>query len=151
MRSIALRLTAAFLLLTATISILSTTLRRFSGPLVAPGANSTAPEPWWAAGPLEVAHAGHSPADPVDLDDLLPAQLGLVSLDELAAHEGSGGMWVAIDGVVWDLTDYAEVHPGGPDVIKEHAGTDVSRTFNAIHPPGTIHLLAAEYRVGVLE
>ncbi|WOO82918.1 Cytochrome b2, mitochondrial [Vanrija pseudolonga] len=172
MRSIALRLTAAFLLLTVIVSILGTTVSRFSAPMIVVLDNKNSTDvPWWAApAPAEdyavadddYEHEGHQhgyPPDYIhahgaghfDLGDELPAALVPISIDELESHAQEGSAWVAIDGIVYDVTDYAEFHPGGPDVLREHAGTDVTRTFNAIHAPGTISRLAPEYRVGVLQ
>lgn len=33
------------------------------------------------------------------------------------------------------MTDWLGEHPGGPDIILEHAGTDVTELWNSIHLP----------------
>eukprot|EP01116_Phalansterium_solitarium_P020515 TRINITY_DN608_c0_g1_i1.p1 TRINITY_DN608_c0_g1~~TRINITY_DN608_c0_g1_i1.p1 ORF type:complete len:494 (+),score=81.24 TRINITY_DN608_c0_g1_i1:68-1549(+) len=53
--------------------------------------------------------------------------------EELAKHTGPKDAWVAIDGMVYDLSDYLEDHPGGPAPILAYAGKDSTEAFNSVH------------------
>ena len=33
-----------------------------------------------------------------------------------------GDLWIAVDGLVANLTDFATSHPGGVDLLVQHAG-----------------------------
>ena len=33
-----------------------------------------------------------------------------------------GDLWIAVDGLVANLTDFATSHPGGVDLLLQHAG-----------------------------
>ena len=39
----------------------------------------------------------------------------LLSVKEIAAHNGADDCWLLIEGQVWDLTQFAPDHPGGPE------------------------------------
>lgn len=57
-----------------------------------------------------------------------------VPAEELKQHNTLGtGIWVAINGQVYDLTDFTMKHPGGAQIIEKYAGTDASIIFNAFH------------------
>lgn len=62
-----------------------------------------------------------------------------VSVDELQKHTSAEtGIWVAINGQVYDLTNFQSIHPGGPDIIKKYAGKKASKIFNKFHGPDFI-------------
>lgn len=70
------------------------------------------------------------------LVDYLPCQssLPLVPFVELQRNDGEDGrpMWISIDGVVFDVTKYRKVHPGGI-VIDKAVGRDATQCFLAHH------------------
>lgn len=53
----------------------------------------------------------------------------VISTEELGKHK----QWMAIDGGVYDLSDFAESHPGGPEILDEYLGKDGSEGFNDTH------------------
>jgi flavocytochrome c len=57
----------------------------------------------------------------------------VVSLSELQMHNTADDCWVAIHGVAYDLTDFAEEHPAGPQSIHELCGKEGTDAFAAIH------------------
>ncbi|WOO77061.1 (S)-mandelate dehydrogenase, mitochondrial [Vanrija pseudolonga] len=62
---------------------------------------------------------------------------GKISLAQLAKHSHSKSLWIAIDGKVYDVTDFLDRHPGGSKILAENGGKDVSKLFHSIHPPTT--------------
>mmetsp|Transcript_107226 Transcript_107226/g.284311 ORF Transcript_107226/g.284311 Transcript_107226/m.284311 type:complete len:717 (-) Transcript_107226:113-2263(-) len=54
-------------------------------------------------------------------------------LSEVNRHCVPEDCWVAIDGKVYDLTEFADRHPGGPSVIMSWAGKEASEVYNHIH------------------
>ncbi|SPO05696.1 related to fatty acid hydroxylase [Cephalotrichum gorgonifer] len=44
---------------------------------------------------------------------------------EVEAHNSNKSLWVTIGTKVYDITDFLEGHPGGPELIEEYAGKDV--------------------------
>jgi flavocytochrome c len=72
-----------------------------------------------------------------------------VSSAELQQHNTVDDCWVAIHGVVYDLTEFASEHPAGPDSIWSLAGGDGTEAFDAVHNKGLLEDFA-EDRIGLL-
>ncbi|BGO90255.1 RHTO0S03e04896g1_1 [Rhodotorula toruloides] len=71
---------------------------------------------------------------------------------EVAKHNSKGDLWVVIDSQVWDISDFAEIHPGGIKVLEQNAGKDVTKLFKTIHPPKTLEkFLTDENLVGYID
>lgn len=74
-----------------------------------------------------------------------------ISLNELAKHNTAQSCWIAINGVVFDVTDFISQHPGGSTVLIQHAGTDATEAFKEIgHSKYAIKQLEA-LMIGLLE
>ncbi|WP_306232482.1 cytochrome b5-like heme/steroid binding domain-containing protein [Agrococcus beijingensis] len=56
-----------------------------------------------------------------------------ISIATVAQHDDSASCWVAIEGTVYDVTEWIPQHPGGPDRILGICGTDASDDFGAQH------------------
>jgi cytochrome b involved in lipid metabolism len=46
----------------------------------------------------------------------------IIPLSEVANHASSKDCYMAIDGLVYNVTEFLEDHPGGPEIMMEHAG-----------------------------
>lgn len=55
------------------------------------------------------------------------------TLADVATHADSNSCWTAINGGVYDVTDWIFQHPGGPQAILSLCGTDGSAAFNGQH------------------
>ncbi len=62
----------------------------------------------------------------------------IISIEELKQHNTESSAWVAIDGKVYDLTDFLEEHPAGPESILETAGRDGTEIFRSVHSPAML-------------
>lgn len=60
------------------------------------------------------------------VEDSLP----LVSLEELRTHASEASCWVVLNGVVYDVTDFAREHPGGAEALFGAGGQDISTFWN---------------------
>jgi len=56
-----------------------------------------------------------------------------ISMEELQQHAKHDDCWVALHGKVYDLTDFVDEHPAGPEAILQNAGADGTAEFEAIH------------------
>mmetsp|Transcript_5827 Transcript_5827/g.13893 ORF Transcript_5827/g.13893 Transcript_5827/m.13893 type:complete len:1174 (+) Transcript_5827:51-3572(+) len=62
------------------------------------------------------------------------SSLAIITQAELAQHKTPAqGVWVALYGAVYDLTDYVEEHPGGDQAILDVAGVDGTEHFETVH------------------
>jgi len=57
----------------------------------------------------------------------------VVSASELEQHNTPDDCWVAIHGLVYDLTEFADEHPAGAESITDLAGKDGTEAFSAVH------------------
>lgn len=55
--------------------------------------------------------------------------------EEVAKHDGKEGRkaLVIVNGDVLDVTEFAEAHPGGVNVLLDYAGKDATKIFYALH------------------
>ncbi|CAJ1958810.1 unnamed protein product [Cylindrotheca closterium] len=65
-------------------------------------------------------------------------ELPEMTMEELAKHNTEEDLWVAIDGVVYDFTEFAHEHPAGFASIYDLAGKDGSEAFAAVHNAGLL-------------
>lgn len=58
-----------------------------------------------------------------------------ITRDEVAKHNKQGDLWIVIDAVVYNVSKFAELHPGGEAVFydEEVAGQDNTETFFGLH------------------
>lgn len=80
-----------------------------TGPMASPSASGGAPEP-----ATPVGTAGFTMAD-------------------VTAHDSRESCWAAIDGRVYDLTEWITRHPGGAERILALCGTDATSAFTTQH------------------
>jgi len=56
-----------------------------------------------------------------------------VPLSEVNRRCTPSDCWFAIEGKVYNLTEFVDRHPGGPTTVLKHAGKDVTKMFLEIH------------------
>lgn len=95
--------------------------------------------------------------DNADLDILndsglhMPPNRRFVTPTEVANHNTPDDCWVVIEGKVYNLTDFIDIHPGGPLILKLNAGMDVTAIFKPLHAKGTLEkYIKPEWFVGEL-
>ena len=58
-----------------------------------------------------------------------------VSFGELQSHASQSrkDIWVAIHGIVYDISNFLDKHPGGSQILLYQAGTDATEIFDLYH------------------
>lgn len=69
--------------------------------------------------------------------------------EEIAEHDKDDDIWIVVDNVVYDVTEYLEKHPGGAASITMNAGEDTTDDFTAIHSNKAWDDLA-HFRIGIV-
>ena len=59
-----------------------------------------------------------------------------MAYDELQRHNTPSDCWLAIEGRVYNFTAFAEDHPGGAQLVTDHAGKVATAEFLATHGEG---------------
>lgn len=72
---------------------------------------------------------------------------GQVTFASIALHDVPEDCWMEIHGKVYDLTDYAPVHPGGPEYVTDYCGMEATRSFDMEHSTSLLSLIE-KYNLG---
>lgn len=60
------------------------------------------------------------------MTDLKKRPLRIYSAEDLELHKKAGECWIFRKGRVYDVTHFANDHPGGEDLILQYAGKDIA-------------------------
>ncbi|MCJ1313040.1 hypothetical protein MMC25_006716 [Agyrium rufum] len=71
-----------------------------------------------------------------------------ISLEEVAKHNKKDDLWIAVKGLVLDVTNWLDEHPGGPQALFSHMGRDASEEFEMLHDDEVIPKYAADIVIG---
>jgi cytochrome b involved in lipid metabolism len=81
----------------------------------------------------------------IKLDQEVVDALPIMPLDEIRAADGLKAgepMLVTYQGIVYDVTDFADHHPGGKELMKTAAGMDLTHFFQNYTVHGVTHKAA---------
>lgn len=70
------------------------------------------------------------------------------SMEEVAKHNKKEDLWVVVKGVVMDVTNWLDEHPGGPQAIMNFMGRDATEEFEMLHDDEVIPKYAASQVIG---
>ncbi|XP_043773202.1 fatty acid desaturase 2-like protein FADS2B [Cervus elaphus] len=83
--------------------------------------------------------------------DLPRKSLNRYSWQEIQRHSQETDQWLVINRKVYDVTGWADRHPGGRPVLNYYAGEDVTDVFRAMHPdPDIVRLYLKPLLIGEL-
>ena len=112
----------------------------------------------WMEVDTELARAaderGAGPAVPAGVRPTSTVDVPRVPRSAVAPHNNDrAGYWIAVDGVVYDVTGLRQIHPGGVAILDAHAGTDATAAFRRVghHGSDRVTALAARFRIGMLD
>ena len=69
-------------------------------------------------------------------------------MEEVAKHNTKEDLWVVVKGVVMDVSDWLDEHPGGPQAIMNFMGRDATEEFEMLHDDEVIPKYAASQVIG---
>jgi cytochrome b involved in lipid metabolism len=73
-----------------------------------------------------------------------------ISREELAEHNTKFDCWTALNGKVYNITQYIDYHPGGVPKLMLGAGKDCTALFNRYHAWVNYESMLSKCLVGVL-
>ncbi|KAL2357653.1 FAD binding domain-containing protein [Cryomyces antarcticus] len=69
-------------------------------------------------------------------------------MEEIKKHNKKEDLWIAVKGVVMDVTNWVDEHPGGPEALFTHMGEDATEEFEMLHDDEVIPKYAAGIVIG---
>lgn len=73
------------------------------------------------------------------------------TMAEVEANDSTDSCWTVIDDGVYDVTEWVDQHPGGPDRIEQLCGSDGTQMFTNQHSgASTPEAQLAEFQIGEL-
>ena len=70
------------------------------------------------------------------------------TMEEVAKHNKKEDLWVVVKGIVMDVTNWLDEHPGGPQAIMNFMGRDATEEFEMLHDDEVIPKYAASQVIG---
>jgi flavocytochrome c len=70
------------------------------------------------------------------------------TMEEVAKHNKKEDLWVVVKGVVLDLTNWLDEHPGGPQALLNFMGRDATEEFEMLHDDEVIPKYAPSQVIG---
>uniref|UniRef100_A0A0D6R7T5 fumarate reductase (NADH) n=1 Tax=Araucaria cunninghamii TaxID=56994 RepID=A0A0D6R7T5_ARACU len=103
-----------------------------------------------SAAPVMDGNKSKDPAKKKDTNDLSDFKVPdkEFSLEEVAKHNKKDDLWIAVKGVVMDVTNWLDEHPGGPQALFSHMGRDATEEFEMLHDDEVIPKYAADIVIG---
>jgi cytochrome b involved in lipid metabolism len=71
--------------------------------------------------------------------------------EEVAQHKTKTDCWVVFEGKVLNISNFLSEHPGGEEVIMDHAGKDITQPFEDIGHSENAKELTEKYVVGKVD
>ena len=68
----------------------------------------------------------------------------------MAKHNTVDDAWMIVEGKVYDLTKYIDIHPGGEEILFPHFGNDATEAFRGPQHPITVDDVIATFYIGDL-
>ncbi|KIX03826.1 uncharacterized protein Z518_07379 [Rhinocladiella mackenziei CBS 650.93] len=68
----------------------------------------------------------------------LPCSRHWTNRADVRQHSTRQSCWLIISNVVYDVTDFVDLHPGGSSIIMKYAGRDATKAYESIHPADTL-------------
>ncbi|KAI0173581.1 Flavocytochrome c [Hypoxylon sp. FL1284] len=108
---------------------------------------ATAGQQTSATGPTPTAKGGKPASKPQSAKKFeIPEKE--FSMEEVAKHNKKEDLWVVVKGVVMDVTNWLDEHPGGPQAIMNFMGRDATEEFEMLHDDEVIPKYAPQQVIG---
>ncbi|CAJ2509451.1 Uu.00g144770.m01.CDS01 [Anthostomella pinea] len=75
----------------------------------------------------------------------------MFSADEITKHGTPSSCWLVINGKVYDVTAYLDLHPGGAAILLKQGGQDATFEFRKIHSPDILQFLPKDICLGEVD
>jgi len=75
-----------------------------------------------------------------------------ITIEELSKHNTKDDLWIAVNGLVYDVSIFQKTHPGTSGPLLHFAGKDATSGFDKVHKDLVISKYLEESKLmGILE
>ncbi|XP_060589119.1 uncharacterized protein LOC132744427 [Ruditapes philippinarum] len=71
-------------------------------------------------------------------------------MEDVASHCDVHSCWIVLSDKVYDVTDFLSLHPGGAEIMFEHAGCDATISFESKGHSAVAYGMLDKYCIGEL-
>jgi cytochrome b involved in lipid metabolism len=72
------------------------------------------------------------------------------TLEEVRKHNKKEDCWIIIKNMIYNVTEFLSIHPGGGSIIMTVAGEDATEYFNELHRAEILEEIGQKYMIGEL-
>lgn len=72
------------------------------------------------------------------------------TMEEVNKHTTKQDCWIVIRGIVYDVTDFLKIHPGGSNIMISVAGEDATEYFEELHKEEILEEVGKKYIISEL-
>ena len=70
--------------------------------------------------------------------------------EEVKKHNTKDDCWLIIKNIVYNVTEFLSIHPGGSSIMLSVAGQDATEYFEELHRPDILDEEGSKYIIGEL-
>ena len=70
--------------------------------------------------------------------------------EEVKQHNTKDDCWLIIKGLVYNVTEFLSIHPGGSSIVVSVGGQDTTEYFEELHKPDILEEVGSKYIIGEL-
>ncbi|KAF2857950.1 cytochrome b5 [Piedraia hortae CBS 480.64] len=75
-----------------------------------------------------------------------------LTLKELQQHDSvEKGLYICIDNVIYDVSNFVDEHPGGAKILKRVGGKDASKQFWKYHNESVLKKYGPKFKIGTVK
>ena len=72
------------------------------------------------------------------------------TMEEVKKHNTKQDCWLVIKNMIYNVTDFLKIHPGGASIMMNVAGKDATEYFEELHKPEILEEVGKQYIIGEL-
>ena len=70
--------------------------------------------------------------------------------EEVSKHSTKDDCWLIIKDMVYNVTEFLSIHPGGSSIVVSVGGQDATEYFFELHKPDILEEVGSKYIIGEL-
>ena len=73
------------------------------------------------------------------------------TMKEVNKHTTKEDCWLVIDNMIYDITSFLNIHPGGSGILMTVGGKDATEYFEELHKEEILTKIGETYMIGLVQ